>query len=74
MSATGAAGTELIFGDVMVRGSPPNMSPWDRPIFSLILDPVTNRQTKFTRPEYKHHTNFTPVTALSDGCLQQDAR
>lgn len=71
VSATGAAGTGLIFGDVMVHGSPPNMSPWHRPIFSLILNPVTNRQTKYARPEYKHHTDFTPVTALSDACLKR---
>ncbi|ETW92667.1 MAG: hypothetical protein ETSY1_42680, partial [Candidatus Entotheonella factor] len=69
VSATGLAGTGLIFGDVMVHGSPPNMSPWDRPIFSLILNPITNRQTKLARPEYKHHTDFTPVTSASDGCL-----
>jgi ectoine hydroxylase len=73
VSATGPAGTGLIFGDVMVHGSPPNMSPWDRPIFSLILNPVANRQSKFARPEYKHHTDFTPIAALSDGCLEADA-
>ncbi len=73
-SATGPAGTGLIFGDVMVHGSPPNMSPWDRPIFSLILNPVANRQTKFARPEYKHHTDFTPVTTGSDGGLLEGIR
>ena len=70
-SATGAAGTGLIFGDILVHGSPANMSPWDRPIFSLILNPVANKQTSFARPEYKHHTDFTPVTALGDDCLLQ---
>ena len=69
VSATGAAGTGLIFGDVLVHGSPPNMSPWDRPIFSLILNPVANKQTSFARPDYKHHTDFTPVTPLGDDCL-----
>src|SRR3954447_9990576 len=42
-SPKGPAGTVLIFGDTMVQGSPPNMSPWDRRIFSLILNPVRNR-------------------------------
>ena len=28
VSATGPPGTALIFGDCMVHGSPPNMSPW----------------------------------------------
>ncbi len=68
-SATGAAGTGLIFGDVLVHGSPPNMSPWDRPIFSLILNAVSNKQTSFVRPEHKHHTDYTPVTPLADDCL-----
>jgi ectoine hydroxylase len=69
VSATGPAGTVLIFGDLMIHGSPNNMSPWDRSIYSLILNPTTNAQTKFSRPEYKHHTDFTTVTPLSDDCL-----
>ncbi|MGI9464659.1 MAG: phytanoyl-CoA dioxygenase family protein [Aestuariivirgaceae bacterium] len=69
VSATGNAGTGLIFGDILVHSSPPNMSPWERPIFSLILNTVANRQTSFARPEYKHHTDFTPVTVLPDDCL-----
>jgi ectoine hydroxylase len=69
VAATGPAGTALIFGDCMVHSSPPNMSPWDRRIFSLILNPVANAQTTFARPEYKHHRNFTPVAPLADGCL-----
>jgi ectoine hydroxylase len=69
VSATGPAGTVLIFGDLMVHGSPSNMSPWDRSIFSIILNPTTNAQTKFFRPEYKHHTDFTTVTPLLDNCL-----
>jgi ectoine hydroxylase len=68
-SATGPAGTVLIFGDLMVHGSSSNMSPWDRSIYSLILNPTTNAQTSFSRPEYKHHTDFTMVTPLSDDCL-----
>lgn len=73
VSATGRAGTGLIFGDVLVHGSPPNMSPWDRPIFSLILNPVSNRQTAFARPDYKHQTDFGPVVALDDDCLTAEA-
>ena len=69
VSATGKAGSGLIFGDILVHGSPPNMSPWDRPIFSLILNTIENRQTAFARPDYKHHTDFTPVTPLGDDCL-----
>mgnify|MGYP001319165944 FL=1 len=69
VSATGAAGTGLIFGDTLVHGSPINMSPWPRRIFSLILNPVANRQTTYKRPEYQHHRDFTPVAPLADDCL-----
>lgn len=69
VSATGRAGTGLIFHDTLVHCSPPNLSPSDRPIFSLILNPIGNRQTSFARPEYKHHTDFTAVEALNDDCL-----
>lgn len=54
----------------MVHGSPSNMSPWDRAIFSLILNLVANAQTAFARPEFKHHTDFTP---LADDCLLEPA-
>ncbi len=69
VAATGRAGTALIFGDLLVHGSPPNMSPWDRAIFSLILNPVANAYTKDERPDYKHHRDLTPVTPLADNCL-----
>ncbi len=69
LAAHGPAGTGLIFGDLMVHGSPANMSPWDRRVFSLILNPVANRQTTFKRPDYQHHRDFSPVVALADDCL-----
>jgi ectoine hydroxylase len=69
VTATGPAGTALIFGDCLVHGSPPNMSPWDRRIFSVILNPIANAQTRFARPDYKHHHDFTPVVPLADDCL-----
>lgn len=72
VSATGPAGTAVIFGDVMVHGSPPNMSPWDRRIYSLILNPVGNAYTKEQRTDHQHHRDLTPVTALADDCLLTD--
>jgi L-proline 4-hydroxylase len=69
VTAAGVAGTALIFGDCLVHGSPPNMSPWDRSIFSVILNPIANAQTRFARPDYKHHRDFTPVVPLADDCL-----
>ena len=69
VSATGARGTGLIFFDTLLHGSPPNMSPWDRAIFSLILNPVSNAATLCGRPDYKHHQDFLPVVPLDDNCL-----
>ncbi len=60
----GPPGTMLIFGDTTVHGSPVNMSPWDRRIFSLILNPISNRQTTFARGDHQHHRDFKPVVTL----------
>ena len=69
VAAKGPAGTALIFGDVLVHGSPPNLSPWPRAIFSLILNPVANHSTRGTRQQHFHHTDLTPVVSLADNCL-----
>ena len=69
VSAKGPAGTALIFGDCLVHGSPPNLSPWQRAIFSLILNPVANRYTREKRADHFHHRDVRPVTPLDDGCL-----
>ena len=69
VSATGPAGTALIFGDALVHGSPPNLSPWNRRIFSLILNPVSNAYTQENRPDHQPHRDLTPVAPLPDDCL-----
>jgi ectoine hydroxylase len=69
VSATGPAGTALIFGDCLVHASPPNLSPWGRRIFSLIVNPVENAQKRFTRPDHMHHRDFSPLVPLADACL-----
>jgi len=51
----GPPGTMLMFGDSVVHASPPNMSPWPRRIFSLIVNPVSNRQTTMQRADHLHH-------------------
>jgi ectoine hydroxylase len=73
VSATGPAGTALIFGDILIHGSPPNLSPWDRRIFSVILNRIANASTRAQRPEYKHHRDLTPVVPLPDDCLSAAA-
>lgn len=69
VSATGPVGTVLVFGDCLVHGSPPNLSPWNRRIFSLILNPVANAYRREQRPDHQHHRDLTPVTPLGDDCL-----
>jgi ectoine hydroxylase len=69
VAATGKRGTGLIFFDTLVHSSPVNLSPWDRSIFSLILNPVINASTRDSRPDFKHHRNFSNVETLPDDCL-----
>lgn len=69
VSATGERGTVLVFHDNLVHGSANNMSPWDRSIFSLIVNPVFNGYTKMDRPDFKHHRDLSPVELLKDDCL-----
>jgi ectoine hydroxylase len=70
----GPAGTVLIFGDTMVHSSPSNMSPWDRRIFSLILNPVSNQQTTFARPDHQHHRDFAPAELLDESFLVEHSQ
>ena len=65
VSARGKAGTVVIFVDNLVHGAAQNMSPMYRAIFSVILNPCDNTQTKFARPEYKHGRDFKPIKASS---------
>jgi ectoine hydroxylase len=61
ISPKGPAGTMLLFGDSIVHASPPNLSPWPRRIFSLIVNPVSNRQRTLRRADHFHHRDFTPL-------------
>ncbi len=69
VAATGAAGSVLLFGDRVVHASPGNVSPMERRIFSLIVNPVANAATRSERPDYKHHRDHTPLVPLDDDCL-----
>lgn len=57
----GAPGTMLMFGDSIVHASPPNMSPWPRRIFSLIVNPISNCQRHYRRADHFHHRDLTPL-------------
>ena len=73
VAAKGKPGTVLIFHDTLIHGSPNNMSPWDRAIFSLIVNPVSNAYRAPTRPDHKHHRDLTPIEPADDDCLARFA-
>ena len=64
----GPPGTMLMFGDAIVHASPPNMSPWPRRIFSLIVNPVSNHQRSDRRADHFHHRDLTPLGASKANC------
>ena len=66
-SAKGSRGTALIFHDSLLHASGSNISPWDRAIFSLIVNPISNAPKRPARPDFKHHRDYSPVTALERG-------
>jgi ectoine hydroxylase len=61
----GAPGTMVMFGDAIVHASPPNMSPWPRRIFSLIVNPISNQQRHHRRADHFHHRDLTPLDTAS---------
>ncbi|MCG8691366.1 MAG: phytanoyl-CoA dioxygenase family protein [Minwuiales bacterium] len=69
VSITGGRGTGVIFGDRLLHGSPENMSPWSRWIYSSIVNPVSNRPTKRDLPQRQHEQDFAPLQPLPDDCL-----
>jgi len=68
VSAKGKRGTMLIFVDKLLHVSAPNISPYPRWIFSLILNAVSN-PAKNDVPEVAHERDRTAITALADNCL-----
>jgi ectoine hydroxylase len=56
----GLAGSVLMFHGNLVHASPPNITPYPRKIIHLTLCAVSNHITKFTRPEFIAHRDFTP--------------
>lgn len=68
-SATGKKGTALIFHDALVHASASNISPWDRAMYSVIVNPVSNAYRSPTRPDYKHHRDLTAVSTSEDVSL-----
>ena len=74
VAPTGKPGSVLMFHGNLVHASPPNMTPYPRKIVYLTLCAVSNHITKFTRPEWIAHRDFSPIAALEDDALIELAR
>ncbi len=74
VAPTGKPGSVLMFHGNLVHASPPNMTPYPRKIVYLTLCAVSNHITKFNRPEWIAHRDFSPIAALEDDTLRQLVR
>src|SRR5436309_14571187 len=74
VAPTGKAGSVLMFHGNLVHASPPNITPYPRKIVYLTLCAVSNHITKFTRPEWIAHRDFTPIEPVEDDALVCYAR
>src|SRR5438105_1632306 len=74
VAPTGKPGSVLMFHGNIVHASPPNITPYPRKIVYLTLCAVSNHITKFTRPEWIAHRDFTPIEPVEDDALVCYAR
>jgi ectoine hydroxylase len=74
VAPTGKPGSVLMFHGNLVHASPPNITPYPRTIVYLTLCAVSNHITKFTRPEWIAHRDFTPITPVGDDALLRFAQ
>ncbi len=74
VAPTGKPGSVLMFHGNLVHASPPNITPYPRKIVYLTLCAVSNHITKFTRPEFIAHRDFTPIQPADDDALLDYAR
>ena len=74
VAPTGKPGSLLMFHGNIVHASPPNITPYPRKIVYLTLCAVSNHITKFNRPEWIAHRDFTPIEPVADDALREYAR
>ena len=74
VAPTGKPGSVLMFHGNLVHASPPNITPYPRKIVYLTLCACSNHITKFTRPEWIAHRDFTPIKPVGDDALYEYAR
>jgi ectoine hydroxylase len=74
VAPTGKPGTVLMFHGNLVHASPPNITPYPRKIVYLTLCAVSNHITRFSRPEWIAHRDFTPIEPVTDDALLRYAQ
>ena len=74
VAPTGKPGSVLMFHGNLVHASAPNITPYPRKIIYLTLCAVSNHITRFTRPEFIAHRDFTPIVPVTDDALAEYAR
>ena len=74
VAPTGKPGSVLMFHGNLVHASAPNITPYPRKIIYLTLCAVSNHITKFNRPEFIAHRDFTPIAPVNDNALLEYAR
>ena len=67
----GPAGSVLMFHGCLAHASPGNISPYDRTISYVTFCSVENHITRFNRPEWIAHRDFTPIEPMADDCLAE---
>ena len=74
VAPTGKPGSVIMFHGNLVHASPPNITPYPRKIVYLTLCAVSNHITRFTRPDWIAHRDFTPIEMVDDDALLARAR
>ena len=74
VAPTGKPGSVIMFHGNLVHASPPNITPYPRKIVYLTLCAVSNHITRFSRPEWVAHRDFTPIQTVDDDALLTRAR
>jgi ectoine hydroxylase len=69
VAPTGKPGSVIMFHGNLVHASAPNITPYPRKIVYLTLCAVSNHITKFNRPEWIAHRDFTPIVPVADDAL-----
>jgi ectoine hydroxylase len=60
-----------MFHGCLAHASPGNISPYDRTICYVTYCSVENHITRFKRPEWIAHRDFTAIEPLADDCLAE---